>query len=138
MRQRIGALVMGAVLAALLLAGCQGKALPAGMEEQTLLTAGKDVMLLLVGGEYEAVYNALREDVRASTSVQAIQELVLAQLDGAGVYKQIESSMATGQSSSGEEYGVAVLYCAFSKDDVLFRLAFDPDMTLIGMEIKKQ
>ena len=52
--------------------------------------------------------------------------------------KQIESSMATGQSSNGEEYGVAVLYCTFSKDKALFRLAFDPDMALIGLEINRQ
>ena len=46
--------------------------------------------------------------------------------------------MTTGQSSDGEEYGVAVLYCSFSKDEVLFRLAFDPNYALIGLEIRKQ
>jgi hypothetical protein len=46
--------------------------------------------------------------------------------------------MATGQSSDGEDYGVAVFYCEYSKKDVLVRLAFDPDYALIGLEIKKQ
>ena len=127
----------GLFLIILLLAGCQGKPLPPGMDEAALLEKGQEVLLELVGGDYEAVYGRLREDVAAGASAEDIQSLALRQLDGAGVYKQIESRMATGQSSNGESYGVAVLYCQFSKDDVLVRLAFDPDMALIGLEIKK-
>lgn len=122
----------------LLLAGCQGKPLPAGMDEDALLQKGQEVLLELVEGDYAAVYGQLREDVAAGTSAEAIQSLALQQLDGAGVYKQIDSRMTTGQSSNGESYGVAVMYCQFSKDEVLVRLAFDPDLQLIGLEIKKQ
>ena len=122
----------------ILLAGCQGKPLPEGMDEDALLQKGQEVLLELVEGDYAAVYGQLREDVAESTSPEDIQSLVLRQLDGAGVYKQIESRMTTGQSSNGESYGVAVMYCQFSKDDVLVRLAFDPQMALIGLEVKKQ
>ena len=128
---------VGVLLSVLLLAGCQGKALPAGMDEDALLEAGKDVMLQVVQGDYEAVLSAFRSDVQETLTVEDIQNLALAQLDGAGVYKQIEKSMTTGQSSDGESYGVAVLYCQFSEKDVLFRLAFDSDMTLMGMDIQQ-
>ena len=121
-----------------LLSACEGNPLPSGMDESTLLEAGKDVMLLMVGGDYDAVYGMLRDDVAASTTPEAIGELVLRQTENAGTYKQIDSSMATGQSSNGEEFGVAVLYCDFSKKGVLFRLAFDTNMDLIGMDIKQQ
>ena len=103
-----------------------------------LLEAGRDVMLLLVGGAFDEVHALLREDVAEGVTAEDLQSLTLRQLDGAGVYKQIESSMVTGQSSGGEDYGVAVLYCRFAKDRVLFRLAFDPDLALIGLEIRKQ
>lgn len=136
MGRRLTALL--AVLAVLLLAGCQGKPLPAGMEEAALLDAGQEALLLLAGGDYGGVYSLLREDVAAGLTEDDIQDLALRQLDGAGVYKQVESRMATGQSSDGEDYGVAVFYCEYSKKDVLFRLAFDPDYALIGLEIKKQ
>jgi len=136
--KRILPCLTGLFLIILLLAGCQGKPLPAGMDEDALLERGQEVLLELVGGDYEAVYGQLREDVAAGTSAEDIQSLVLRQLDGAGVYKQIESRMTTGQSSNGEHYGVAVMYCQFSKDDVLVRLAFDPQMALIGLEVKKQ
>lgn len=108
------------------------------MDEEELLAAGREVMLQLVGGDYEAVYAALRADVAESTTAEDIQALVLKALDGAGTYQQIGDSMVTGQSSGGERYGVAVLYGQFSRKNVLFRLAFDPDMTLIGMDIQQQ
>ena len=121
-----------------LLTGCQGKALPSGMEEEELLKRGREVVVLLAGGDYEEVYNLLRSDVAAGTAVEDIQSLVIQQTDGAGTYKQIDGSMSTGQSSNGEEYGVAVFYCDYTEKNVLFRLAFDPNYDLIGMEIKKQ
>ena len=43
---------VGVMLCFALLAGCQGKALPEGMDEDALLEAGKDVMLLVVQGDY--------------------------------------------------------------------------------------
>ena len=115
---------VGALLCLALLAGCQGKALPEGMDRDALLEAGKDVMLLVVQGEYETVLGLFRPDIRETISVEDIQSLALRQLDGAGVYKQIEES------------GIAVLYCEFSEKDVLFRLAFDVDMTLMGIDIQ--
>ncbi len=129
--------VVGLLLSLVLLTGCQGKALPEGMSEDALLEAGKDVMLLVVQGDYQSVLETFRSDVQETLTVEDIQTLALRQLDGAGVYKQIEKSMTTGQSSDGEHYGVAVLYCEFSEKDILFRLAFDADMALIGMDIQQ-
>lgn len=126
------------LLVILLLTGCEGHPLPAGMEEDTLLARGRETAVLLAGGQYEEVLAMMRGDVAASVTVEQIQKLVLTQTEGAGVYKQIDSTMATGQSSQGEYYGVAVVYCSYSKDSVLFRLAFDREYQLIGMEIKRQ
>lgn len=125
------------VLLACLLCACQGKPLPEGMDEETLLKNGREVTILLAGGDYGAVLERMREDVAADVTVEDIQALVLKQTDGAGTYKQIDSFMATGQSSDGESYGVAVFYCNYSKKNVMFRLAFDANYELIGMEVKK-
>lgn len=136
--RRSAASLAALVMALLLLAGCQGNPLPDGMDEASLLEAGRDVVLLLVSGDYESVRAALRPDVAETVAEEDIQRLVLQQTDGAGVYKQIDSSMVTGQSSGGEDYGVGVYYCQYAKKKVLFRIAFDRDMQLIGMEVKKQ
>ena len=127
-----------AVLVLLLLSGCQGKPLPSGMEEEELLRHGREAVALLAGGSYEEVLGLMRDDVAGGTEVEDIRNLMIQQTDGAGTYKQIDSSMTTGQSSNGEAYGVAVFYCDYSKKDVLFRLAFDTNYELIGMEIKRQ
>ena len=98
---------------------------------------GQEALLLRAGGDYEGVFGLLREDVAEALTAEDIRDLALRQLDGAGVYKQIESRMATGQSSDGEDYGVAVFYCEYSKKNVLFRLAFDTSYELIGLEVRK-
>ena len=46
--------------------------------------------------------------------------------------------MATGRTIDGTEYGEAVILCAYKKDNVLFRVCFDTNMVLVGLEITKQ
>ena len=136
MKQKTQSLAALALMVCLL-CGCQGKPLPEGMDEETLLKNGREVTILLAGGDYGAVLERMREDVAADVTAEDIQALVLKQTDGAGTYKQIDSFMTTGQSSDGESYGVAVFYCNYSKKNVMFRLAFDVNYELIGMEVKK-
>lgn len=90
------------------------------------------------GGEYDAVAALVREDLRETITADSLRDLMLRQTEGAGAYRQVEDAMATGQTANGESFGVAVLYCEYTEDSVLFRLAFDPDMALIGLEVKKQ
>lgn len=125
------------VLTLFLLCGCRGNPLPVGMDEETLQKHGREAAVLLASGDYEEVLGRMREDVAAGVTVEEIQKLVIQQTGGAGVYKEIDSAMATGQSSDGETYGVAVIYCKYSKKNVLFRLAFDTDYGLIGLEVRK-
>ena len=122
----------------LMLAGCTGKSLPEGMSEEALIDAGREVMLLAVKGEYETVCDMLRDDVQSTVTPDEIRNVVLTNVDGAGVYKQIDSFMTTGQEANGERLGVAVLYCDYSDDDVLFRVAFDSEMNLVGLAVEKQ
>ena len=121
----------------LLLTACGGNELPDGMDDDALFAAGRDVMLLLVNGEYEAVHELLREDQRALFTVDDIREVVDKELDGAGVYKQIEKHMVTGQKIDGQLYGIAVLYCDFSEEDVLIRVSFDAQLQLVGFSLKQ-
>ena len=136
MRQKIRSAALLAVLV-LLLCGCQGKPLPAGMDEETLLQHGREVVILVTNEDYVAVRDLMREDVASGVTAEDIQSLVIQQTGNAGTYKEIDSAMATGQSSDGESYGVAVLYCKYEKKNVLFRLAFDRNYELIGMEVTK-
>ena len=57
-------LLMLALLCGCALAGCKGKALPEGMEEEKVLAAGQEIVDLLVAGDCQSVYDRLRPDVR--------------------------------------------------------------------------
>ncbi len=141
MRKRLWLLL--AVLSALfLLAGCRvsGNPLPEGMEEETVLERGREVVALLNSGDYQEVYDLLREDARETSSPEAIQSYMEERLDKAGAYKSEDETMTTGQKikDTGEEYGTAVLYCKHEKKSMIYRIAYSADMELMGIEIKVQ
>ena len=124
----------------LLLSGCKvsGNPLPEGMEEETVLSEGREVVSLLNGEGWQEVYDLLRDDAKETSSPEAIQSYMEERLDKAGAYKSEDEAMATGQKlkDTGEEYGTAVLYCKHEKKSVIYRIAYSTDMELMGIEIK--
>ena len=96
------------------------------MEEDAVLSAGLGVMDQLIRGEYDEVYEALRSDVRETTTASALEDV----MDTA--------TMVTGVTDTDEPHAIAVIRRKYEKKSVYFRIAFDPDMQLIGMEIKKK
>ena len=125
MKQRIVPLLAAALALTVMLAGCssqeEAEPLPQGMDTETVLTAGEAVLDQLLEGDYEAVYESFREDIRADLTAQE-----------AGDYQELKSAQVTG-STEGEEHGIAQLLCTFSQEKVSIRVAFDPDMELIGL-----
>lgn len=134
------ALLLAALSALLLLSGCKvsGNPLPEGMEEETVLSEGREIAALLNSGDYQEVYDLLREDARETSSPEAIQSYMAQRLDKAGAYVREDEAMATGQKlkDTGEEYGTAVLYCEHEKKSVIYRVAFSTGMELMGIEAK--
>ena len=92
------------------------------MEEDAVLSAGLGVMDQLIRGEYDEVYEELRSDVRDATTASALEDVMDTATDGLGEPKD----------------AIAVIRRKYEKKSVYFRIAFDPDMQLIGMEIKKK
>ena len=132
MRRRVWLFVSAAVLL-LLLSGCRGNKLPDGMDEDS---AGLAVMSQLTKGEYEAVYDALREDVREQTSADAIRTMMEAAAEGRGSFKKVKDSMVTGVTDADEPHGIAVIRAKYDKKSVIFRIAFDTEMHLIGLDVR--
>ena len=122
-----------------LLSGCKvsGNPLPEGMEEETVLSEGREVVALLNGGDWQEVYDLLRDDARETSSPEAIQAYMAQRLDKAGAYKSEDEAIATGQKlkDTGEEYGTAVLYCKHEKKSLMYRIAYSTDMELMGIQI---
>ena len=95
MRKKVWLFALAAVLL-VILAGCRGNELPDGMDEDEVARAGLSVMSQLTKGEYEEVYDALREDVREQTSTDAIEEMMDTATEGRGSFKKVKDSMVTG------------------------------------------
>ena len=139
MKKRL--VLLAAVLGMLfLLSGCKvsGNPLPEGMEEETVLSEGREVAALLNGEGWQEVYDLLRDDAKETSSPEAIRDYMRERLDKAGAYQSEEEAMATGQKlkDTGEEYGTAVLYCKHGKKSVIYRIAYSTDMELMGIEVK--
>ena len=138
MKKRLWLLL--AVLAGFtLLVGCKvsGNPLPTGMEEETVLEQGREVVSLLNGGNWQEVYDRLRSDARETSSPGAIQSYMEERLDKAGAYVSEIEAMATGQTlkDTGEEYGTAVFYCKHEKKSVMYRVAYSLEMELMGIQV---
>ena len=99
------------------------------MEEDAVLSAGLGVMDQLIRGEYDEVYEELRSDVRDATTASALEDVMP---------KEVTDTMVTGVTDTDEPHAIAVIRRKYEKKSVYFRIAFDPDMQLIGMEIKKK
>lgn len=131
-------LLVSLLMCLLVLTGCAAQALPEGMTEDEVIKAGQEIVNLLVAEEYEEVALRFREDVAASVTAETVQKLMEDATLGLGIYDGRIDAMATGRTVDGVDYGEAVILCEYKKGDVLFRVAFDTDMTLVGMEISEK
>ena len=133
------ALLLAALAALFLLSGCKvsGNPLPEGMEEETVLEQGREVVAMLNGGEWQEVYTLLRADAQETSGAESIQSSKEERLDKAGAYKLETEAMATGQKikDTGEEYGTAVFYCKHEKKNLMYRVAYSTDMELMGIQV---
>ena len=133
------ALLLAAVSALLLLSGCRvsGNPLPEGMEEDTVLEQGREIVALLNGGSWQEVYDRLRSDAQETSSPETIQSYMEERLEKAKSYVKETEAMTTGQKlkDTGEEYGTAVIYCKHEKKSIMYRVAYSVDMELMGIEV---
>lgn len=136
------ALLLAAVSALLLLSGCRvsGNPLPEGMEEDTVLEQGREIVALLNGGGWQEIYDRLRSDAQETSSPEAIQSYMEERLEKAKAYVKETEAMTTGQKlkNTGEEYGTAVIYCKHEKKSIMYRVAYSVDMELMGIEARVQ
>lgn len=134
------ALLLAALAALFLLSGCKvsGNPLPEGMEGDTVLEQGREIVALLNGGDWQEVYSRLRADAQETASPESIQAYMEERLEKAGAFKEEDEAFATGQKikETGEEYGTAVLYCKHEKKSIMYRVAYSTDMELMGIEAR--
>ena len=99
MRKKRWAAALAAALCVLMLAGCKGKPLPDGMEEDAVLAAGEAVVQQLTDGDYSAVLAQFRSDIREGLTAEQIQTQVETATEKAGQYRKLDDTLVTGSRS---------------------------------------
>ena len=106
MRKREYLIASLAMLLLLVLSGCKGNKLPDGMDEDKV------------------------------TSADAIEEMMDTATEGRGSFKKVKDSMVTGVTDADEPHAIAVIGAKYDKKSVVFRIAFDTEMNLIGLDVR--
>jgi len=127
------------VLSALLLTGCQlNEPLPEGMDEKELIAAAEEVRGLIFAGEYEEITKRFRPDVREANeiTVDKVKDLVevYAHPTDIGTFKKVNKTTVAG-NNEGEEHGIVVFECEFTKKKVGVGISFDLEMNLLGVTL---
>ncbi|MBE6956759.1 MAG: hypothetical protein E7450_04830 [Ruminococcaceae bacterium] len=145
-RKRALGVVFAGVLLLGVLSGCSltgTKPIPKGMDKEALLTAGEEVVNLLLAGEYETVVGMLREDIRTpdgqpnrEIKPEHIEELLQYHTDPeeVGTFVKIDDSTTMGETDP-EPIGIAVFKCEYTKKEVAIGIAYDLEMNLTGISI---
>ncbi|MBQ3135314.1 MAG: DUF3887 domain-containing protein [Oscillospiraceae bacterium] len=139
--------LLGVVCAAALLLGALSgcsltgtKPMPKGMDKEAVLAAGEEIVNLLLDGEYEAVVEHLREDIRFAEGKEIkpehIKELVETHADPeeVGTFVKIDDTATMGETEP-EPLGIALFKCEYTEKEVAFGIAYDLEMNLTGISI---
>ena len=139
MKRRWFILPLLLLLALLGLTGCKSEPLPEGMEEDAMIQAATQVREQLTAGEYQAVADTFREDMREQFDVTAeMVQSVMDTVSEAGAHVRTTDTVTAGGTDENfhEPYGVVILYCKHEKKDVIYEFSFDTGMELIGLSIR--
>ena len=105
-----------------------------------MLTAGEEVVNLLLDEEYEAVVALLREDIRLEEGKEIkpehLKELVETHADPeeVGTFVKIADTATMGEKKP-EALGIALFKCEYTEKEVAFGIAYDLEMNLTGISI---
>ena len=98
-RKRAGALALAVTVALslFLLAGCKGKPLPEGMDQDAAQAKAEEVLALLADGDYAGVADQFRQDVREQYGVTADTiDQAMENVADAGAYVKLTDSTVVG------------------------------------------
>ena len=140
MIRRTVVLSLMVLIALTALMGCQGAPLPEGMAETAVLDKGEQIVLLITQQDYEAVTQLFRQDVRETMQEKAVETLCAPILEEAGALEKIDTRRASGQQDeqSGETYAEALIIGSHEHKKVVYRMALDEQLQLIGLSIFAQ
>ncbi len=131
-------LVIMIFVLALFVTGCGAPALAEGFTEDEVIAKAKEVVELVNSGDYQAINDMTREDLKDGLSVEVLDGAVTPIVSQAGNFVEYSQAVAVGDvdKDTKEDYAVAVLNCKYENKKITYTLSFNKDMEIVGFYIK--
>jgi len=140
MKKQINLIVAVTLILALSLsfAACAGTPMPEGFDKDEIGTAAEEIVGLATAGDFEAIIASLREDLKASITVDQLKEGWAPVYQKAGAFVSITKTELSGISdkNTGEEYAMAQVLVKHESASLVYTLSFDKDLMLVGLYLK--
>ncbi|HOR12378.1 MAG TPA: DUF3887 domain-containing protein [Clostridia bacterium] len=107
--------------------------------EKDVISRAESTVLLINAGEFDKLSDtAVREELRDVLSSEALMLGAETMLAEAGSFVEFGQSAVVGEmdKNSGEEYAVVVLQAKYEKKALVYTIAFDTDLWIVGLYIK--
>lgn len=134
-RMIVAVIAMALVLA---LAGCGAPKLADVYTKDAVTTRAKELVDVINTLDYDAMSAQAREDIRDKLSADTLKTGWGPLLNDAGAFKEVKSVTTFGQkdTSTGEDYAVAILTCAYENKTLVYTFVLDKDYQFVGMYLK--
>jgi hypothetical protein len=130
--------LLAALLAVLSLTACSGSKLADAYSKDEVIARGEEMVELINTLDYEAVCGELREDLQDQLTPQQLKDAWDSGLMAAGAFEEFSQVVTAGQtdSSTGEDYAVAVLVCKYENSTLTFTISMDTNLDIVGLYMK--
>ncbi|HWQ06557.1 MAG TPA: DUF3887 domain-containing protein [Feifaniaceae bacterium] len=120
------------------LLGCAGQPLPEGFDAEEVTARAEEIVGYANDGDYDTIMSCLREDLQSAVTAEELDSGWAPTYESVGAFESIKSVklLGTADSSTKEEYAVALVTCTHEKGSVLYTLSFDADLNLVGLYLK--
>ena len=142
MKKKFSILLAATLTLSMLLTGCKNaKPLPEGMDQEEVADAAHAVVELLLDGEYQAVADAFRPELKAKYNITADSiEALMDTVEDAGAFVKMEETLVLGGKSKDfpDPYAAVAVYCEHENEDIVYEMSLDMDLALLGLAAKQK
>ena len=98
--------------------------------------ASKNFINRLNGREYESCYQSFNQAMRASMSLNRLQNTLDSVLNSLGRFVRFKGISASEKTVLGEDYAVCTVKCVYENGPATFTISLDKDLKIGGLYIK--
>ena len=100
-------------------------------QEEEVKALAEEVLAAAEAKDFEAIRNYIAEETRENVTVEDIQELYEVAGEDWGALKEVKALELYELKQMGEKFAVAKFTASFENEEVIVKVIFDPNMTLV-------